>query len=65
MVIGDFDFVGMAFLPNKTDPVLSVDPDAVLIRSITFQTLQAVAWRHIEIHDVAYSVDLIQFPSGD
>jgi hypothetical protein len=62
MVIGDFDFVGMAFLPNKTDPVLLIDPDAVLIRSISFQALQAVAWRHSEFRDVAYAVDLIQFP---
>ena len=30
VVIGDFDFVGMAFLPFETDPVLLVDPDAVL-----------------------------------
>jgi hypothetical protein len=64
MVIGDFDFIGVTFLPNKTDPVLLIDPDAVLIRSITFQTLQTIAWRHSELHDVAYSVDLIQFPTG-
>jgi hypothetical protein len=65
VVIGDFDFVGMTFLPDKTDPVLLIDPDAILIRSITFQALQAIAWRHREFHDVAYSVDLIQFPTGD
>ena len=64
MVIGDFDFVGMAFLPNKTDPVLLIDADAVLICSITFQVFQVVVWRHSEFRDVADSVDLIQFPTG-
>lgn len=59
MVIGNFDFVGMAFLPNKTDPVLLIDPDAVLIRSITFQALQVVAGWHSQFRDVAYSVELV------
>ena len=64
MVIGNFDFVGMALLPNKTDPVLLIDPNVVLIRAITFQALQTVARWHSEFRDVAYAVDLIQFPVG-
>ena len=35
VVIPDFDFEGMAFLPLKANPVLLIDPDAVLILSIT------------------------------
>lgn len=46
MVIGNFDFVGMAFLPNKADPVLLIDPDTVLIRPITLQALQTVTGWH-------------------
>jgi hypothetical protein len=30
MVVRDLDFVGMTWLPAKTNPVLVVDPDAVL-----------------------------------
>jgi hypothetical protein len=54
----------MTFLPNKTDPVLLIESDAVLICSITFQLFQVVAWRHSEFRDVADSVDLIQFLTG-
>jgi hypothetical protein len=64
MVIGDFDFIGMTFLPDKTDPVLLIDADAVLICSITFQSFQVVARWYSEFRDVAYSVELIQFSTG-
>ncbi len=50
MGIGDFDFVGMTFLPDRTDPVLLIDQDAVLIRSIPFQALRAIARRHRNFH---------------
>ncbi len=36
VVVNDFDFVGMAFLPNKANSVLLVDSDAKLIFSVTF-----------------------------
>ncbi len=40
MVIGDFDLVGMAFLPSNSDPVLLIDANTVLIRSITLEAFR-------------------------
>jgi hypothetical protein len=34
MVVDDFDFIGIPFLPFKTDTKLVVDPNAVLSGSI-------------------------------
>jgi hypothetical protein len=43
VIIGDFDFVGIAILPPETDPVLVIDPDTVLSGSIRSQALQPVS----------------------
>ena len=42
MVVGDFDVIGTASLPDKTDSIAVVDSDAVLTSPITSQPLQAV-----------------------
>jgi hypothetical protein len=34
VVVGDFDIVDIAILPSKTNPILVVDPDAVLALSV-------------------------------
>jgi hypothetical protein len=39
VVVCDFDLEGMAFLPYETDPILLIDPDAVLTLPIALQTL--------------------------
>jgi hypothetical protein len=39
VVVCDFDFEGMAFLPFETDPVLLVNPDAVLVFPISAKAL--------------------------
>jgi len=65
MVVCDFDFVGMAFLPLKTDPVLLVNSDAVLSFSIPREALQPVAWWNYQLSQHTRAVDLIQFSLGN
>jgi hypothetical protein len=45
VIVCDFDFEGMAFLPLETDPELLVDPDAVLTCPIPAKALKAIAGR--------------------
>jgi hypothetical protein len=65
VVVRDFDFEGMAFLPTKADPELLVDPDAVLTRAIVPECLQPVSRRNSEVLEIAGSVDLVEPPPGD
>ena len=65
MVVGDFDFVGIATLPIEADPILIVDPNAVLSAPATAQTLEPVPWRNRHLSNIAHSVDLIQLAPGD
>jgi hypothetical protein len=44
VVIGDFDVVGIAIFPVKTDSPLIVNSDAVLAFPIAMQPFQAIAW---------------------
>ena len=60
VIICDFDFIGMAFLPYKTNTILLVDSDAVLIFSVAFQRLKSVAWRDVELNHISNPVNLIQ-----
>jgi hypothetical protein len=61
VVIDDFDFVGMAFLPFETDPVLLVDPDAVLPFPFTMKAFQTISRRDgkfVQFSDTIYLVQL-------
>ena len=49
MIVDDLDFVRGSILPDKAEPPLIVDPDAVLSDPVAFQGLQAIAWRHPEV----------------
>ena len=48
-------------LPGKTDTVLPIDPHAELALTIVLQRLQSVARRNLEIIQVPYRVQLIEF----
>jgi hypothetical protein len=45
MVIDDLDRFGGALSPDETNPLLIVDPDAVLPCAIAFERLEAIARR--------------------
>jgi hypothetical protein len=40
VIIGDFDFIGSVISPDKADPPLLVDPDAMLSGPILFRSVQ-------------------------
>lgn len=63
MIVCDFNFISMTFLPCETDPVLPVNPDAVLIFPVRFQLLQTVSRRFPEFRHIPDTVNLIQFPA--
>ena len=65
VVVRDFDIVRIVALPTKTDSVLIVDPNAVLLTPATVELLQAVSWRHRQLLEIAYPVQLIQLPTGN
>jgi len=46
VVVHDFDFVGVSGAPFEADPVLVVDPDAVLTLSIPPKSLQPETWQN-------------------
>jgi len=45
VVVDDFNIPRVPIGPAKTYPVLVVDPDTVLARSIALKRFQSVAWR--------------------
>ena len=49
MVVDDLDVMRVAGPPSKTDSPLSVDADAVLSSTITFQLLESVRRRNAEV----------------
>ena len=49
MIVHNLSVSDAALRPSKTDPILTVDSDAVLTLSIPFQCLQVVARRDPEI----------------
>ena len=53
----------MAFLPYKTNSILLINADTVLILPVAFQAFQSISGRHFKFIDHPNSVDLIQFPT--
>ena len=48
MIIDDFDVIRLAVAPDKTQPPLIVNADAVLAEPITLQRLQVIAGRYTQ-----------------
>jgi len=60
VVVRDFDFVGISILPAETDPILLIDPDAVLSVSIARESLEMVPGRNRELLQIPDTVELRQ-----
>jgi hypothetical protein len=60
VVIGNLDIKSMSILPSETDPILVVDADAVLTRSITLRRLKPICWWRRKIPEFIRAVDLNQ-----
>lgn len=63
MVVNDLDLFRLVFGPNKADPVLIVDPDAVLAMAIARQALQSVPWRNAKIFEALSGIELVELAS--
>jgi hypothetical protein len=61
VVIRYFHVVGVSFTPHETDPILKVDPDAVLAGPVALKGLQVVA-RRAEIGKATGGGELEQTP---
>jgi len=50
----------MAFLPNKADSVLLIDPDAELPGPVPFQPFKTVSRRDLQFRDVLNAIELVE-----
>jgi len=49
VIIDDLNVLGAIRRPSETDPVLIVDPNAMLSLAVTLQDLEPIPWRDPEI----------------
>src|SRR4051812_30959251 len=64
VVVGDFDFICIAFLPVKAHAPLIVDTDAVLAGAIAPKLLKSIAWRNHEVLQVLGRIDHQELAGG-
>jgi hypothetical protein len=64
MIIGDFNIVCVTAPPGKTDPVLVIDPDAVLALSTAAKLFKAICPGNLQEAQACSSVHLGQFAQG-
>lgn len=62
MIILTTHLVGVAVGETKGDPVLVVDSDRVLSRTIIRERVQLVAWRNAKLLQARGAVQQIEFP---
>lgn len=65
MVACDLSFAGTSCLPSEANPILIVDPDAVLPVSAAAQAFEAIPRRNSKLAEVFHSIDLIELPPGN
>ncbi len=65
MVIGNFNFEGIAIAPYEADSVLVVDPDAALSCAVTLERFQAIARENRQIRMQKSSVELRELSLND
>ena len=63
MIISDFYVVGSIGLPDKADPPLIVDADAVLAFPVSRERFKAIAWGHPQILNILGGVQHAQLAS--
>ncbi len=65
MIVRNLDFMGSIVFPDEANPVLIVDPDAVLSGAAAFQRFQPVAGRDAEVAERTGSFNLVQLAQRD
>jgi hypothetical protein len=56
MIINNFDMIGIAVFPTKTNAPLVVNTNTVLSGTIPLQPFQPVSWRHTQELEIARRV---------
>ena len=57
MVINDFDLLWPGFHPDKAEPELVIDADAVLAMAVPLERLQAIAWWNLQIVEASRGIE--------
>ena len=65
VVVRDLNLVGISRLPSEANPILIVDPYAVLPAPVAAQPFESIPPRNTELAEVSDSIDLIELPTGD
>src|SRR2546428_9491103 len=60
MIIRDLDFAGIATLPSETDPILLVDPNAVLSAPTSTKPLESIPRRNRQLGKLPHPVELVK-----
>ena len=65
MIVHDLHIVGVRVVPDETDAVLIVDPNAVLAAPVARERLDPVARKRREVAELSSRVSLLQLSLGD
>jgi len=65
VVVHHLDLLCVAVLPGEADPILVVDPDAVLSTAISTENFEAVAWESAQVVESLRCMQLRQFALSD
>jgi hypothetical protein len=65
VVVDDLDVMRVPGPPSKTDSPLSVDADAVLSSTITFQLLESVRWWNAEVVECRRRIQHSELSEGN
>jgi len=64
VIVRDFDEVGVAITPSKTDPPLVINANAVLSLAFAAKPFQSVARKHTENSKIIRRVEHIELPKS-
>lgn len=64
VIVYDLYILGSGVRPGEADPILVVDPYAVLSQPITSQGLQAIPWWNTKLLQVIDGIQAIEFPGS-
>jgi len=62
MVINNFDFLCVSVVPDKTEAILIIDPDAELSNPVTQHGLETITWWYPQIVKASGNLQLSDFP---
>jgi hypothetical protein len=65
VVVDQLDIFGASVSPFETDPPLLVDADAVQAGAVSFQFLESIAWRDLQVAEQLGSVENQELPEGN